>query len=266
MRRIRLVVANGCSFTYGTCLARPEQSCWARLLADALDAPLVNIAAGGGSNRRLVRTTVEQLPRIAAEAGCRPAETLFVAMWAELPRWEVYDPGTPDAGFLPGSFTDRPWHRLGIWSMDRGYPPARRYYRYLQHDQGDFLSFLLGYGLLECFLRVQGFQYAFTLAEDLLPSGFRPADYRELTALIDDRHLAGGWDGCRERSFAEVIKARGLPMSGRPPGVTRGRGHPTEAAHRAYALDVMLPFVQQVLSDTRASTGPTETGADPAGS
>jgi len=250
---VRLVVTNGCSFTHGTSLAEPERTCWPRVLADALDAPLVNLAAGGGSNHRLVRTTVEQLPQVVDRAGCTPQETLFVAMWTELARSEVYDPSTPDTGYLSTAFADRPWHRIGIWSIDRGYRPARQFYRHLQHDEGDFLSFLLGYALLESFLRLHGFRYAFVFVEDLLPPGFRPDGY-EHTRLIDERHLLGGWDGSAADSFVGVIKARGLPMSGRQRGVTRGRGHPLEAAHRVYALEHVLPFVRQLLAATEGDS------------
>ncbi len=126
MANVRLVVTNGCSFTHGTSLAEPERTCWPRVLADALDAPLVNLAAGGGSNHRLVRTTVEQLPQVVDRAGCTPQETLFVAMWTELARSEVYDPSTP--AVLPPSPARRgglPEHPAGIRAPGVVPPPPR---------------------------------------------------------------------------------------------------------------------------------------------
>jgi hypothetical protein len=247
MASIRLVVTNGCSFTYGTDLSDRGRCCWGRQVADALGADFVNLAAGGGSNRRLVRTTVEQLPAIAERYGCSPTEVLFLGMWSELPRWEVYDPDDPDAVALAESFQDRAWHRIGLWHLDRKYRPALAYYRHLQHDEGDLLDLLLGYSLLESFLRDNGYRYGFMLVEDLLPPDLTAGRYDNLLRHIDARRLLGGWRDCGELSFLSVVERRGLPMSGRPPRHKRRNGHPLEEAHATYAREYVLPFVHGLI-------------------
>jgi hypothetical protein len=243
---LKLVVTNGCSFTYGTDLKDRLRSCWGRVLADGIGADFVNLAANGGSNHRLVRTTVEQLHRVAGEHGCAPAETLFVGMWTELPRSEIYDPDTLDTGAMAGSFVDRPWHRIGPWSLDRRYGPAVPYYRYLQHDEGDFLDFLLGYLLLESYLKLHGYRYTFVLVEGYEQLANSQESYRDYLDRVDDSHLVGRWSRCGEYSFIETIRKRRLPMSGRPAGAKRGDGHPLEEAHHRYALEVLLPFIKAI--------------------
>jgi Family of unknown function (DUF6071) len=246
---VRLVVANGCSFSYGVDLREPGVSCWGRVLADHLGAAFVNLAAGGGGNRRLVRTTVEQLAPLAAARGCQPEQVLFLGMWTELPRWEVYDPAEPEHVAVAESFRDRPWHRIGPWSLDRRYRPAQHYYRYLQHDEADFLNFLLGYVLLESYLRQRGFRHGFCLVEGFPQLAGDTAGCADYLADIDEQHLLGGWRRCGELSFVEVIRDRALPMSGRRRGVGRGNGHPLEQAHRVYALDYLAPFTRSLLTD-----------------
>ena len=241
------MVTNGCSFTYGADLRDRAVSCWGRVVADELGARFVNLAAGGGSNRRLVRTTVEQLEDVADRAGVSHAETLFIGMWTELPRWEVYDPAEPEYSALSDAFQDRPWHRIGIWSLSRGYRPARSYYRFLQHDEGDFLDFLLGYVLLEQFLRVKGFAYIFTLVQ-AYPGLVTPdPQYASFLRNIDEGRLLGGFTSCWELSFIELIRKHGLPMSGRKRGSIRGNGHPLEEAHLRYAREWLLPFIRATI-------------------
>lgn len=244
---VRLVVVNGCSFTYGTDLMDRKRSCWGRVLADGLGAGFVNLAAGGGGNKRLVRTTVEQLQYVAAAQGCQPSEVLFIGMWTELPRFEIYDPAEPEHAAMADSFKDRPWHRIGVWSMERGYRPAKPYYRYLQHDEGDFLDFLLGYVLLESYLKQRGFRYGFSLVQCFPPLVEQPEVYADYLGDIDEGHLLGGWRNCCDVSFIEVIRSRSLPVSGRPKGATRGDGHPLEEAHRVYATEYLAPFARQLL-------------------
>lgn len=246
-RAVRLVVVNGCSFSYGTDLKDRERSCWGRLLAEELRADFVNLAAGGGGNKRLVRTTVEQLKQVADTHGCKPSEVLFIGMWTELPRFEVYDPADPEHIAVADSFKDRPWHRIGLWSLDRKYRPARHYYRYLQHDEGDFLDFLLGYVLLESYLKQRGYQYGFCLVQGFPPLVDQPAAYADYLGDIDESHLLGGWRNCCDMSFIEVIRSRSLPMSGRPKKATRGDGHPLEEAHRVYATEYLAPFARTLL-------------------
>lgn len=55
-----MILVNGCSFTECYTLPDPNQS-WPELLAKAKNTCLVNLARGGGSNARIMRTTQEWL-------------------------------------------------------------------------------------------------------------------------------------------------------------------------------------------------------------
>src|SRR4051812_22292433 len=113
-RSPRLVVVNGCSLTYGLRLADPQASCWGRHVADGLGADCVNLAAGAGSNARLVRTSVNALPDLVA-SGVPARDILFIAMWTDLSRTEVRAPDA-DRGHRPDG-DDMHWKRIGPWGI-----------------------------------------------------------------------------------------------------------------------------------------------------
>ena len=55
-----MILTNGCSFT--ECLDLPDQTqSWPQLIAKQLEMPVTNLAIGGGSNDRIMRTTQEFL-------------------------------------------------------------------------------------------------------------------------------------------------------------------------------------------------------------
>lgn len=233
---LKLIVVNGCSLTYGRRLQDPERSCWGRLVADGLGADFVNLAAGGGSNRRIVRTTVEHLGRITSARGLSPAEVLFVGMWTEISRAEVYD-GRPDEGFRPADYDDPHWNRIGPWQLKNKHEKSIRYYKHFQDDRGDIFNFLLDSILLQQFLRQGEYNYAFALAWDFLPAdAFRR--HPQLSAQIDAARLLGGFDACGQVSFYDVVKRR-FPI---------GQGlHPLEEAHHFYANEYLLPWLRKTI-------------------
>ena len=53
------IYACGCSFTFGDELSNPSESAWPALLADKLNATVVNDAISGGTNSRTVYQTIK---------------------------------------------------------------------------------------------------------------------------------------------------------------------------------------------------------------
>ena len=230
----RLVVVNGCSMTYGLRLADPQATCWARLVADDLGADCVNLAAGAGSNARLVRTSVGALPELVAN-GIPARDILFIAMWTGLSRTEVRVPD-PDPRHRPDG-DDLHWKRIGPWRMQFGDEQTELYYRHLQSDDGDLENFLVGWILLDAFLSRLGVRAAYCLAWDILPPDAFTR-HPVLTHQLDDHRLFGGFDSCRESSFG--AKVWGGRFAAAPDE------HPLEDGHRHYAEQLLLPWLRRL--------------------
>ena len=71
----------GCSFTYGDELDSPTTSAWPILLANALDANVVNDAISGGTNARTVYRTIKNL---------QDEFDLYVIAWTTNTRFTFY--------------------------------------------------------------------------------------------------------------------------------------------------------------------------------
>lgn len=232
---IRLVVVNGCSFTYGTEL-RDKRTVWGRVLADAIGARFVSIAASGGGNRRIVRSTVQTLEATARDHGCAPAEVLFVVLWTTLVRAEFFDPDVRDAGGRNGGVPeDVHWQRLGDWRVEPTAAKAEYYYTGLYHPRGHLYDFVLDWVLLQSYLRARGFRQRYGLAEPVLPDpAALPA---ELAEQLDQGLLLGGLAGANAMAFGPLVAH--LP---------HGRdGHPLEEAHVEFALGHLLPWLRRSL-------------------
>jgi len=230
----RLVVVNGCSLTYGARLADPQAMCWGRRVADGLGADFVNLAAGSGSNARLVRTSVNALPALVA-SGVPARDILFIAMWTQLSRTEVRVPDA-DLGHRPDG-DDPHWKRIGPWRLQRGDEQSELYYRRLQSDDGDLETFLVGWILLDAFLSRLGVRAAYCLGWNILPPDAFTR-HPVLTHQLDDHRLFGGFDSCRESSFARTVKRGGFPEA--------PDKHPREDGHRYYAEQFLLPWLRRL--------------------
>ena len=86
---------NGCSWTYGGALkldsAEKMQErlsvTWPAQLANKLNASYTNIAAGGGSNQRIVRTTIDWLYQ-----NKHIKDITAIIQWSDPVRFEYYEP------------------------------------------------------------------------------------------------------------------------------------------------------------------------------
>jgi len=93
---------NGCSWTYGGALELdgPEHDeerlsiTWPAHLANKLNATYTNIAAGGGSNQRIVRTTIDWIysNRYKIENDPEFKNIIAIIQWSEPSRYEYYEP------------------------------------------------------------------------------------------------------------------------------------------------------------------------------
>jgi len=93
-----ILLTNGCSWTYGGSLGLDQQdqtekrlqSVWPYYLGQLLNVDEnVQLAAGCGSNQRIVRTTFQWLVEQSAE---RLRDTIAVIQWTEPSRYEYYEP------------------------------------------------------------------------------------------------------------------------------------------------------------------------------
>jgi hypothetical protein len=230
---VRLLVVNGCSFTFGDELDSRAEA-WGSVVAEALDVDLANLAVSGGSNRRIVRTSVEFLSRRLATGDLDPSEVLVLVMWAPIERAEVFDEGAVDpvgrSSSLPDD--DQHWHRILPWAARRNDKVSKLYYRHLYSDAGALHGFLLDWVLLQDFLARRGFGFRFLAARPLFPE--YPAPPRELWDLVDDERVLGGRAGLDAHAFSVCVGH----------GPFGPRGHPLAAAHRAFAHEVVVPWIR----------------------
>ncbi|MGO9956471.1 MAG: DUF6071 family protein [Solirubrobacteraceae bacterium] len=218
------MVVNGCSLTRGQELADPEREAWPRRLADLLGTELVNLARDGGSNRRIVRTSVQEIPALVAKSGVSASNVTVIAMWTHLARSEYYNAQEPETYTEGGQDreADRGWHRVGPWRQSEGHQPSRAFYEHLWSQHGQATGFVLEWMLLDAFLVSLGYRvrYAF---------GF-PVDKRALASV---RHLTINLDPARTFGGRLENAASFIELAERYP---RGRGgHPLADAHASYA-------------------------------
>jgi Family of unknown function (DUF6071) len=203
---VRLLVANGCSYTRGAELADPSREAWPAVLAARLGVPVVNLACDGGSNRRIVRSTVEHLRRVCAQHAVAPAETLVLCMWTGLARGECHRRGR-DRGNRPDLPHEEHWHRLGRWRVDEGDQASEAYFRSLWDEEGATVDTLTDWLLLDAYLRAHGAVARYAFAWNVLPA--RPSrQARGLYAEIDAGTVYGGAVSSAGVSFYDLVAGR----------------------------------------------------------
>ncbi|MGI5239097.1 DUF6071 family protein [Dactylosporangium sp. CA-139066] len=219
-----LLIANGCGLTRGAELADPQREAWPAVLGRMLAAPVVNLAADGGSNRRIVRTTVANLDRICHDAGATPEETLVVCMWTRVDRSERYRRRTarhagPSASESPDEET---WLQMDPRHAGAE-PAAGAFYRHLFSEAGAVTNWLLDWMGLDGFLATRGVTARYVCGHEppVVPAQAGPA--AELASLLHSHGLAGVVGD----SFVGISRANGWAVG---PG-----GHPLRQAHRHLA-------------------------------
>lgn len=225
--RIDLIVANGCSCTRGEELAAPGEDAWPTVLGGLLGIEVVNVARDGSSNRRIVRSNVLLLERIARERGLSPGQVLSLSAWTELSRSEYFSfMETDERRDGPGdTAVDRGWQRIGSWRAKSRHRPSRAFYRHLWSDESQLLNFLLDWTMYESWCSDRGFATAYAFAFPLPPVDRAGENLEALRCMLPLRKTWGG-----------ALRAEGFSMLEMPDGLERGTGgHPLRDGHAWFA-------------------------------
>jgi len=221
---IKLLVTNGCSLTRGLELEHPEEQAWPALVADHLDVRVINFARDGGSNRRLVRTTIERLDAVAVEQKVDSTEVLFLGLWTSLDRSEYFDPGLSiHRGRDSSQKAGTSWRPIGPWLMSFRNPAVKAFYRYLWSSDGQQASFLLDWVMFDVFLTTRGYNalYAF---------GYPYVKPRSFSGVFAENLID------RSRVFGQLSDALECSFLGLTWDLTRGPGlHPLADSHAIFA-------------------------------
>ena len=86
-KKIKMLYANGCSWTAGADLEDPSNTAWPILLSKKMEVDVFNAGLGGGSNDRILRTTI-QFTKDWMETN-NPTELFVGIMWTSMYRTEV---------------------------------------------------------------------------------------------------------------------------------------------------------------------------------
>jgi len=211
---IRLLAANGCSFTRGQELKDPATEAWPAVLATALGVPCVNLASDGASNRRIVRTTVASLASICRDASVRPDEVLVVILWTYTSRHEYYAVGHPKRFFSRNHTPTDTWIDINPWRERAGHRPSRAFYDHLWSEEGQVTNLLLDWLLLDRFLRQEGYQARYGYATPDLPVIPEPA--RWFVPQLPSGTTFGGVPPVKGKSFTELVDDRERGPEGHP--------------------------------------------------
>ena len=105
-----ILIANGCSHTAGAEIEHELQGAchekaWPKLLADRLNFDHLNLSFSGASCERVVRTSIEKLHLLRQQTSFDPSQILFVVMWPDIWRKELYEVEKNEAGFFDNGWT-----------------------------------------------------------------------------------------------------------------------------------------------------------------
>lgn len=219
---IRLIVANGDSFTAGVGLDDPSTEAWPVLLAEMFGVDHVSLARFGSSNRRSVRSTVHRLETLRAERDVAPDEVMVITAWTEFGRHEYYSATERfDGRDHP---TDRHWRRMGWWRRGVGHQPSDAYFDHLWSKDGEAANFFLDWVMFDRYLRYGGYhpRYAFTFRQF---DGPIPANAADFAAQVPAHDVWGGVPPENGRTFTEIPAE--LPRT--------DDGHPMAEGHAWFA-------------------------------
>ncbi|MBU3060418.1 hypothetical protein KO481_02635 [Nocardia sp. NEAU-G5] len=221
---IRLLVTNGCSCAVGKEMEHPARDGWPVVLAESLGVELVNLARNGSSNRRIIRTLVEQLPTVIKQSGYAPDEIMTLVSWSETSRHEHYVGKKRSLRrFNVGDPFHDGWQRIGSWRVAEGHKGSIAFYDHLWNDDGQLANHFLDWLMLDALLRDTGvhprYNFAFPIPREL------PAPAVVAAEQLDQTRTFGGIPPRPGTCFLEM-----------PAEFERGPGgHSLEEGHRWFA-------------------------------
>ncbi|MEO3819315.1 DUF6071 family protein [Plantactinospora sp. B24E8] len=250
MSTIRLLVANGCSFARGAELAAPERDAWPALLGADLGVRVANLGCDGGSNRRVVRSTVAHLDAVRRAHRVTYDQILFFGMWTALCRDEYYDsriedgPVRPDLGVRPDLPEEPHWQRVADWKAAEGDRPSRAYLKHLFSTTGGTVNFFVDWLLLEHHLTQLGVPSRYAFAWEVLPDPI-PAEAVPVMRALRADLVFGQLPPRPQDTFREMVVGR-VPFGHWDHPLREGHRHFANALLRWLRTDERLHFPRAV--------------------
>jgi len=213
------LVANGCSHTAGAEIEFPMQGkcydkAWPKHLADMLGYSHTNLSISGGSQKRIIRTTIEFIGNYLIEG--KDLKDLFViVLWPSPYRTELYIPD------MPGREGTN-WHTFAVGNKYKGFPKdVTNFYKYwvLTYDTEQAnVSYLLDVITLQSYLKFWKIKYFFYKASTNYLSTF---DHHQPFQLqIDNKYFPqnqdpfGSYDSVLHRAGFSYSKVADYPHFG----------------------------------------------------
>ena len=229
------LLLNGCSHAAGSEIDplsleprgwTPEKAFGAHLARRLGFAQHINLAMPGGSNERILRTTLEYLGTHGSEFS--PGGLFVVVLWTGPARFEVYDE------------TWRTWINLCPGVQDTRWfddypPPLQNYFKYhvlvrtspVEVATRRWVEVLL----LQAYLKNQGIPYLFCNAYHPLDTSDGYASFR---AQLDASRYYRPFD--EDATFWHTLRAAGFKVRSPGPKIPRGfQGHYGEDGHVFWA-------------------------------
>jgi hypothetical protein len=231
----RILLVNGCSHAAGSDIesraVEPRgwspQKAFGRHLADALGWRYENIAMPGGSNERIVRTTVERIGRAVHDGNVR--DLFVLIMWTGHARFEVYDDHHQCWLNLCPGVADTPYFNEYPFAVQRYFT----YHTLVRTTRTETSTrFWLEVLLLQSYLKVNAVDYLFCNSYQALDDGVQ---FEAFSQQLDRTRYYEPFD--EARSFWWQLKYEGYRVIPPTDGVIpRGfQGHYGEPGHRRWA-------------------------------
>ncbi|SDE01974.1 hypothetical protein SAMN05216174_1327 [Actinokineospora iranica] len=215
------------------------------MLASRLGIPVANLASDGGSNRRIVRTTVGNLDRVCREFGVPVEETLVLCMWTCVFRNEYHLRRPRDRTGRTDLPYETDWKRLGPWNFEEDDNASNAHFRSMLSEKGGTINLLTDWVLLDSYLRLRGAVPRYTFAWNVLPSKM-PAEAVDLFRQLDRTSVYGNKFESNGNSINQLTWKKFEFGPGK---------HPLEAGHAYFAAlleawlrDQGLKFPERALS------------------
>jgi hypothetical protein len=143
----KLIITNGCSFTWGDELSNREQEAYPYIIGKKFNCSVRNLAENAQSNEAIVRTTIEYL----MTHDLSDYDPVLIIGWSGISRKEIW--------------TGSEWHKITATGMGHD-PYAKAHFKYLQSEKQDNLEFFNHVLLMQLLLEKLKINYFFFRIDD----------------------------------------------------------------------------------------------------
>jgi hypothetical protein len=177
---------------------------------------------------------VTAISDICRNQGVNANEVLFLGLWTYLERYEYFVNNAPSGGLWPD---DEGWGTIDPYMIDLRRTKSlralfrqlknrapRAFYHQLWSEEGQGVSFLLDWVMLDAFLISRGYEARYAFGAPLCISDSDTS--QKLAGMLDPKRVYGGLNPRYDRSFMGLTSElqRGPEL------------HPLTAGHQAFAL------------------------------